>query len=95
MTKLRVDLREHLVYRNEKRVDVGRREFRLLACLARRPGHVISRDELMHFAWMHVVSSAALDVAMARLRKAVGRDVIRTVYGGGYALEAIDLNLHE
>ncbi|GMR23103.1 MAG: response regulator transcription factor [Acidobacteriota bacterium] len=66
-------------------------EFMLLHALARRPGHVKSRAQLMQECYPHdaYVSERTIDSHVKRLRKKFGRidpdfDEIDTVYGLGY-----------
>lgn len=69
-------------------------EFRLLAALARRPGHVLGRDRLMDEMYpdRRVVSDRTIDTHVRNLRAKLldarpGDDPIRSVYGVGYRLE--------
>lgn len=71
------------------------REFALLAALARSPGRVLSRAQLIDRALGRdaEVTDRVIDVQIARLRKALGDDaadptIIRTVWGVGYVLAA-------
>jgi DNA-binding winged helix-turn-helix (wHTH) protein len=66
---------------------------RLLQCLARNAGRLVSKDELVEEVWnARVVADNAITVAVARLRKTLsspGRteNYITTLYGRGYRLE--------
>jgi DNA-binding winged helix-turn-helix (wHTH) protein len=66
---------------------------RLLRCLARNAGRLVSKDELVAQVWnAHVVADNAITVAVARLRKTLGsgkndRHYVTTMYGRGYRLE--------
>jgi len=67
-------------------------EFRMLAALATRPGHVLSRDQLMNHIYQdhRVVADRTVDSHIKNLRRklaAVAQDPIRSVYGVGYSLE--------
>jgi DNA-binding response OmpR family regulator len=66
------------------------REFALLETLARRPGRVFRREELLAAAWPDEgvdLTDRTVDVHVARLRRAIGDRLIRTAPGIGYALE--------
>jgi DNA-binding response OmpR family regulator len=65
------------------------REWSILQALAQRNGRVIARHELLDSVWGDdgEASSASLDVLIARIRRKLGADVIRTVRGQGYALQ--------
>lgn len=69
-------------------------EFRLLAMLAKQPGRVFSRDQLMNSIYLdgRVVSDRTVDSHVKNLRQkiqeAIGSDdLIRSIYGVGYKLE--------
>lgn len=66
-------------------------EFRLLAALARRPGHVKTRDQLLAEAYPHdtYLAERTIDSHIKRLRRKLEAadgafDGIETVYGLGY-----------
>jgi uroporphyrinogen-III synthase len=59
----------------------------VLRALAERPGHVVSRRELMEHLPTGLASSEhAVEVAVARLRAAVGTRLVQTVVKRGYRL---------
>jgi len=66
-------------------------EFDLLACLARRPGTVMSREQLLAEVWGYRDGSGArtVDSHVRAIRRKVGNDVIRTVHSVGYAAEPV------
>jgi DNA-binding response OmpR family regulator len=82
--------------RRQARVDgtvlaLRRREFDLLAWLAREPSRVFTRDELLAGVWGHgpLPRSRTLDTHASRLRRVLaGRGVrmVVNVWGVGYAL---------
>jgi two-component system phosphate regulon response regulator PhoB len=89
-----MDLSTHRVTRGGKPIHLGPTEFRLLRLLMERPDRVYSREQLLDKVWgrdIHV-EVRTVDVHIRRLRKALGEhgdgDVIRTVRGAGYALDA-------
>jgi two-component system response regulator ChvI len=72
-------------------------EFLLLETLARRPGHVKSRDQLLEAAYPHdtTASDRTIDSHVKRLRRKfqdvdAAFDAIESVYGAGYRLRAGD-----
>lgn len=68
-------------------------EFDLLWCLARSPGRVFTREQLLAAVWGHAdyASGRTVDVHIAQLRAKLGPGSgIRTVRGVGYALDAPD-----
>lgn len=69
-------------------------EFRLIETLAAEPGRVFTRDQLVGalgadgWAGTRGVSRRTVDVHVANLRKKLDPELIRTVYGVGYAFSA-------
>lgn len=89
-----MDLGTHRVMRDDKPIHLGPTEFRLLQLFMERPDRVFSRVQLLDRVWgqdIHV-ETRTVDVHIRRLRMALGEhggdDVIRTVRGAGYALDA-------
>lgn len=79
--------------RDGKPLPLSSREFALLSALARSPGRPLSRAQLIDRALGRdaEVTDRAIDVQVARLRRAVGDDAanprfVRTVWGVGYVL---------
>lgn len=87
-----IDVRARRVDRGGLVVPLTLREYEILAYLAQHAGHIVSRAEL----WAHVWPAGAMpdsnvvEVYVRYLRNKLGRspDLIRTVRGGGYVLEA-------
>src|SRR5258705_1570767 len=66
-------------------VSLRPRAFDLLVALVDRPGHLVTKDELLDRVWPKmVVEEAALHVQVSALRKVLGADAITTVSGRGY-----------
>jgi DNA-binding response OmpR family regulator len=67
---------------------VTAREWSILEMLAARSGRVVSRGEMLENVWGDVSDStaASLEVLVARIRRKLSANVIRTVRGEGYAL---------
>jgi DNA-binding response OmpR family regulator len=65
-------------------------EFDLLACLAARPGTVLTREQLLAevWGWREASGTRTVDSHVKSLRGKLGADLLRTVHGVGYALEA-------
>ena len=89
---LSFDPSELTVGLGEDRETLSPTEFRLLAALAARAGHALTRAELTNAAWPHgaIVHDNTLDVYVARLRRKLrriaGAPEIQTVHGVGYRL---------
>jgi DNA-binding response OmpR family regulator len=61
-------------------------EFRLLLELARRPGHALTRQQLLAEVWERTFpgDSRLVDACVQRVRAKIGPDFIETVRGFGY-----------
>ena len=87
---LRVDPRRREAYVADRRLELRPREFELLAALARDPGVVWSRDDLLGSVWDTDFpgETRTVDVHVSELRRKLGADgpPIETVKGVGYRL---------
>jgi DNA-binding response OmpR family regulator len=65
-------------------------EFDLLRTLARRPGVVYTREQLLAevWGWRDGSGQRTVDSHIRGLRRKLGSDRVRTVHGIGYALQA-------
>ncbi|WP_214415284.1 response regulator transcription factor [Sphaerisporangium fuscum] len=84
-----IDLETRQVTVGDRPVTLTRREFDVLALLAREPGVVRSRDEILDEVWGDPLLSASrsLDVHVANLRAKLGRPgLVETLRGTGYRL---------
>jgi two-component system copper resistance phosphate regulon response regulator CusR len=90
---LRLDPGRRAAWKGKTALDLTAREFAILETLLRRPGAVVSREEILEQAWgeREEPMSNTVDVLVARLRKKIdapGRPSrIETVRGMGYRLE--------
>jgi DNA-binding response OmpR family regulator len=73
-----------------RRVDLTTREFMLAETFMHHPGQVLSREQLLDRVWGYDYDpgSNVVDVAVRCLRRKLGADLIRTVRGAGYCLDA-------
>jgi two-component system, OmpR family, response regulator len=86
------------VHRAGTPVDLSPTEFRLLACLMRHQGTVVSRTELLHSVWGlgYTGQSQVLETYVSYLRRKLGRlgpPLIHTRRGVGYVLRGPDAPL--
>ncbi len=83
-----IDYRRHEVLVQGEPMDLTAKEFRLLNLLARRPGWVFTRDQIMNGVHGddYLVSDRAVDVMIVGLRKKLGPcgHLVETVRGVGY-----------
>ena len=91
---LRLDPAAHRVWRGEQEIRLSAKELSLLETFMRRPGQVLSREQLLAHAWDHGYEnrSNVVDVYVRYLREKIdrpfARDSIETVRGVGYRLRA-------
>ena len=89
---LRLDPATRDAWRGETRIQLSAKEFALLETFMRRPGHVLSRYQLLEHAWDYGYEnrSNVVDVYVRYLRDKIdrpfGRDSLETVRGVGYRL---------
>jgi DNA-binding response OmpR family regulator len=86
--RLRINFEEMAVVCAGQEVRLTRKEFGLLSTLARRPGRVVTRNQLLDEVWgqQYYGDTRTLDVHIRRLRQKLGAcgDSIETVIGVGY-----------
>lgn len=89
---LRLDPTRRTAWRNGGALDLTAREFTILETLMRRPGGVLSREEILEQAWgeREEPMSNTIDVLIGRLRRKIdsvgSASRIETVRGLGYRL---------
>ena len=88
---LEIDVTGHTVRRAGEVLSLTPLEFDLLACLARKPGQVFTREVLLQEVWgyRHAADTRLVNVHVQRLRAKVERDperpdIVLTVRGVGY-----------
>lgn len=85
---LELDPTAGTVTQNGQPVDLTAQEFRLLSYFMHRRGRVIPQSELLDHLYTldDARDSNTIEVYVGRLRRKLGRDVIRTLRGLGYRL---------
>jgi len=91
---LEMDLQRYLATLKGCPIALTVTEFMILCALARRPGHVKTRQQLMDEGYPHdtFVSDRTIDSHIKRIRKKLqavdpGFDAVQTVYGLGYRFQ--------
>ena len=91
---LEIDRLGHLVKRRGKRIELTAREYRILECLVRNAGRVVTRTMLLENVWDYHFDPQTniVDQHVSKLRQKIDRDfavqLIHTVRGTGYVLRA-------
>jgi two-component system, OmpR family, response regulator len=88
--ELEVDLAQRFISVAGKPVDLTTREWAVFERLARRPSAMVAKSDIEDslYEFGAEVDSNTVEVYISRLRKKVGRDVIKTVRGVGYKISA-------
>ncbi|GGS27824.1 response regulator transcription factor [Streptomyces griseoviridis] len=87
---LRVDTAARRVFLAGEEVTLTAREFAVLEQLVLRPGEVVSKGEILEHVWDFAYEGDPniVEVYVSALRRKLRADLIRTVRGAGYRLEA-------
>jgi two-component system OmpR family response regulator len=89
---LEMDLLARTVKRAGRRIELQPREFRLLECLMRNAGSVVTRTMLLEDVWDYHFDpqTNVIDVHVSRLRQKIDKEfdvaLIQTVRGAGYVV---------
>lgn len=94
--ELRLDPAKRRVWRGGREISLSAQEFGLLEAFMRRPDRVLSRSQLLDYAWDIDADSNSnvVDVYVGYLRRKIdepfGRSLLETVRGVGYRLREDD-----
>lgn len=88
--ELAIDLNVMRVTWKGRAVELQPYEFKLLRKLAESPSQIFSREQLEEslYGWGEGVESNAINVYVHNLRKKIAPNIIRTVRGIGYSIQA-------
>jgi two-component system OmpR family response regulator len=90
--ELRLDPATRQVWRGTDEIDLTAKEFTLLEAFMRRPGHVLSRDQLLEQAWdmgydnRSNVIAVYVNYLREKIDRPFGTRSLETVRGAGYRL---------
>ena len=91
--KLEMNLLSRTVKREGEKILLQPREFRLLECLMRNSGRVVTRTMLLEKVWDYHFDpqTNVIDVHISRLRSKIDKDfsvpLLHTIRGAGYCLQ--------
>ena len=91
--ELEMDLLARTVKRGDQNILLQPREFRLLECLMRHAGKVVTRTMLLEKVWDYHFDpqTNVIDVHISRLRAKIDKEfdtpLLHTVRGAGYRLQ--------
>ena len=85
---IELDLRQKAAWVDGDPIDLTQVEFRLLQLFLLRPTHILGHGEILEHLYPAAKGREAntVEVNIARLRRKIGKDAIRTVRGLGYRL---------
>ena len=84
-----IDREIYLVYKNNKAINLPRKEFELLSLLTSKPGKVFTREDILNRVWGNeiVVGDRTIDVHIRKIREKLGDESIKTIKGIGYKFD--------
>ena len=88
-----VDLKKHLIYLDQEKLDLSRKEYDLFKTLIMHEKVIMSRENLHKSVWGSGVKSEPrlVDTYIKKIRKQIQPyDFIKTVFGVGYRFESYD-----
>lgn len=83
-----IDREKYMVFKNDEKIKLPRKEFELLSLLHATPRKVYTRQEIATQIWGHDLGTdnRTIDVHIRKLRKKLGEDFIKTIKGVGYVV---------
>lgn len=86
--KLKISYDQRSVYYDNQLIDLTKKEFDILYCLAKRPNHLIPRGQIIYQVWGYQddLDTRLLDNHFKNIRKKIPDITIQTVTGIGYKL---------
>ena len=84
-----IDPERFIVEYKGQEIILAKKEFELLYLLAKKPGRVFLRNEILSEVWGNdvIVGDRTIDVHIRKIRQKLGLDCITTVKGVGYKFE--------
>ncbi len=81
-----IDREKYVVVKDNREIDLPRKEFELLVFLASKPDKIFTREEIFKNIWGYdtFISDRTIDVHIRKIRARLGNDIIKTVKGVGY-----------
>ena len=89
VNNLRLYMAQQKVFKNNIEIELTTKELKILELFMLNKGIVLSRETIAEklYDFDKELSSNALDVFIHSIRKKIGNEYIKTVYGAGYKLE--------
>jgi two-component system alkaline phosphatase synthesis response regulator PhoP len=86
---IKIDIERFVVIKDGIEFSLPKKEFKLLALLATKPGKVFTRETILQQIWGEevIVGDRTIDVHVRKIREKLGNEYIKTIKGIGYKLE--------
>ena len=83
---IQINREYYSVIKNNREIQLPRKEFEILSLMASKPNRLFSRDEIFSHIWGYDthVSERTMDVYIRKIRSKIGAKHIKTVKGVGY-----------
>ncbi len=72
---------------NEKEIELSKKEFELLEYLMRNKGKALSKERILEAVWGYDYGINTVEVYINYLRKKLGPNIIKTIWGLGYIMK--------
>ena len=82
------DLKKFVLKQNGKEIPLTKQEKRMLELLIKNRGNVVSSEQFCEEVWGEYVDPANIRVHITKLRKKLGKDIIKNVHGLGYKIDS-------
>mgnify|MGYP001814806591 CR=1 FL=1 len=85
---IQINREYYSVIKNNREIQLPRKEFEILSLIASKPNRLFSRDEIFNHIWgydTHVIDRT-MDVYIRKIRSKIGDKHIKTVKGVGYKI---------
>lgn len=81
-----INREEYVVFKDDVKITLPRKEFELFSLLTSKPGKVFKRETILDKVWGNevVVGGRTIDVHIRKLREKIGDNFFKTVKGVGY-----------
>jgi len=81
-----INREKYLVYKENQKIILPKKEFELFSLLTSKPGKVFKRETILDTVWGNdvIVGGRTIDVHIRKLREKIGDDYFKTIKGVGY-----------
>lgn len=86
---LSLDSKTQEVFKNDKIIELSKKEYQLLEYLMKNKGKTVSKEDIISHVWNYEsdILPNTVEVFIKYLRNKIGEDLIKTVRGFGYVIK--------